>query len=119
MGILMISLLLLVPIGFGISFHYEHGKGTLRVIVVIAHLVHWRIVVPTRWMRLKRGGVSATARTGFKPSQGGQILTETITPEKLVEEARVLESSLHQMLTAVDLMQVLFLGRNPNHNRAR
>lgn len=111
--------IILAPIGFGVSFHYEQGRGIFRIIVVFAHVIHWRIVVPTHWLRLKPHGASLRVRTGFNPQKGGRYIEETVTWKKLAEELKVMESGLHRVLAAIDLLQVLLFGHDPNDNRAR
>jgi hypothetical protein len=110
---------ILLPLSFGISFRYEKGKGEFRVIVVFAHLIHWRVVVPMRFLHLGSKGIQAKVRTGFAPEKGGKVLKETITLKKLFEERLASESKLHLFLTSVDLLQVLFLGKDPSDGRDR
>jgi hypothetical protein len=116
---ILILVISLAPIGFGVSFHYEQGRGTLRLIIVLAHLVHWRIVLPTRWLRLRNGGLQLKIRTGLKPQRGGHYLKEILTLRKLAEEPKVMESGLHRLLAAVDLVQTLLLGHDPNDQQSR
>jgi hypothetical protein len=107
-----------LPIGFGIAFRYANGEGELRVIVVIAHLLHWRVIVPTRLFKKGKRGLKVAARTGFTP-EGERTVNETITPQKMLEEAKVPESQLHMLLTGIDLLQVVVGGKNTSDNRGR
>jgi hypothetical protein len=109
----------LAPIGCGVSFHYAQGRAVVRVVVVLAHLIHWRVVLPTRWIRINPGGLSLRVRAGLKPEHGGRYLRETLTLRKLAEELKLGESGLHRILAAFDLLQTLLFGRDPNDNRSR
>lgn len=118
-GILtLVAVLALLPIGFGVSFHFADGKGELRVIVAFAHRLHWRVIVPTRLMRLGKQRMLVTARTGFRP-EGELRLSERIGLRKLLEERKVPESQLHMILTGVDLIQTLFMGKSASDGRGR
>lgn len=105
--VILLALFLVVPFRLGAKLRLVDMRMDLRVVISVAGSPEWLIRVPTSLAKLSGRGVRVGARGRFYPFAGRLRLKETITPEKISEEARVPESMLHMALVVVDVIQFI------------
>ncbi len=113
----ILVILALLPLRLGIVFTCKQGQVSLRALFSLAKIVEWQVNVPIRPARRRATGLPVSARVqgmGWR-----KRLTGVVTPAEMSEGRRIPESNLHMLLSLVDMVQVILLGKNPADRQGR
>jgi len=114
---LLAIVIIMLPLRLGVVFRFAHGQARLAVIGSVADKLRWQIAVPLHTARLSKSGLKTKAE--IKAPGIKKQMTTTVSPEEVSEERRISESSMHRILSVVDIIQVHLLGKDPSDQKNR